>query len=45
MTDYEREQVGICYKEQGEQAAVALGHELVSGQCQRKAYCGMDKSS
>jgi tRNA 2-selenouridine synthase len=31
MTDAEREQVGICYKEQGEQAAVALGHELVSG--------------
>lgn len=30
MTDDEREQVGICYKEQGEQAAVALGHELVS---------------
>ena len=31
MTDDEREQVGICYKEQGEQAAVSLGHELVSG--------------
>ena len=31
MTDVEREQVGIRYKEQGEQAAVALGHELVSG--------------
>ena len=30
MTDDEREQVGICYKEQGEQAAVALGHKLVS---------------
>ena len=32
MTDVEREQVGIRYKEQGEHAAVALGHELVSGQ-------------
>ena len=31
MTDDEREQVGICYKEQGERAAVALGQELVSG--------------
>ena len=31
MTDVEREQVGIRYKEQGEHAAVALGHELVSG--------------
>ena len=31
MTDVEREQVGLRYKEQGEHAAVALGHELVSG--------------
>jgi tRNA 2-selenouridine synthase len=31
MTDVERDQVGIRYKEQGEHAAVALGHELVSG--------------
>ena len=31
MTDVEREQVSIRYKEQGEHAAVALGHELVSG--------------
>ena len=31
MTDDERQQVGICYKEQGEQAAVELGHQLVSG--------------
>ena len=36
MTDDEREQVGICYKEQGEQAAVALGHELVSGNAKEK---------
>lgn len=32
MNDSEREQVGICYKEKGHHAAVALGHELVSGQ-------------
>lgn len=31
MTDTEREQVGRCYKEDGQDAAVALGHELVSG--------------
>ncbi len=31
MTDDEREQIGICHKEQGERAAIALGHELVSG--------------
>ena len=36
MTDDEREQVGICYKEQGEQAAVALGHELVSDTAKEK---------
>lgn len=32
MTDEERHRVGICYKQQGQQAAVALGHKLVSGE-------------
>ena len=36
MTDDERQQVGICYKEQGEEAAVALGHQLVSGNIKEK---------
>ena len=27
MTDDEREAVGTCYKEQGQEAAVRLGHE------------------
>ncbi|MEM8564698.1 MAG: tRNA 2-selenouridine(34) synthase MnmH [Pseudomonadota bacterium] len=31
MTDDEREQVGICYKEQGQRAAIDLGQRLVSG--------------
>ena len=31
MTDSERSAVGTCYKEQGSDAAVALGHQLVSG--------------
>ena len=31
MTDEEREAVGTCYKEQGQDAAVRLGHELVAG--------------
>lgn len=31
MTDSERQQVGTCYKQQGQQAAIALGHELVGG--------------
>ena len=31
LTDEERRQVGICYKEQGQAAAIALGHSLVCG--------------
>jgi tRNA 2-selenouridine synthase len=36
MTDDERAQVGTCYKHQGQTAAIALGHELVSGQVQEQ---------
>lgn len=32
MSDDERAQVGLCYKEQGQDAAIALGHRLVSGE-------------
>jgi tRNA 2-selenouridine synthase len=31
LTDEEREKVGLCYKQEGPQAATALGHALVSG--------------
>ncbi|MEY3953760.1 MAG: hypothetical protein RLZZ397_640 [Pseudomonadota bacterium] len=31
MTDDERARVGTCYKQQGQDAAIALGHQLVSG--------------
>lgn len=31
MTDEEREKVGTCYKQNGQQAAIALGHKLVQG--------------
>ncbi|ALO47646.1 tRNA 2-selenouridine(34) synthase MnmH [Pseudohongiella spirulinae] len=31
MTDDERTAVGTCYKEQGQQAAIDLGHQLVYG--------------
>lgn len=31
MNDRERELVGTCYKQKGQQAAIALGHELVAG--------------
>ena len=31
MNDDERQRVGTCYKQQGQQAAIVLGHQLVSG--------------
>lgn len=31
MTDEERAQVGICYKQHGQAAAIELGHQLVNG--------------
>ena len=31
MNDLERQKVGTCYKQQGQQAAIELGHQLVSG--------------
>ncbi len=31
MNDAEREHVGICYAEHGQEEAIALGHKLVSG--------------
>lgn len=32
MTDEERHLVGTCYKKSGQEAAIALGHQLVSGE-------------
>jgi tRNA 2-selenouridine synthase len=32
MTDEERARVGICYKQQGQAAAIELGHKLVAGE-------------
>ena len=31
MSDEERARVGTCYKQQGQDAAIKLGHQLVSG--------------
>lgn len=45
MADDERKAVGTCYKEQGQEAAIALGHQLVHGDvkaervAQWKAFC------
>lgn len=36
MNDQERHEVGLCYKEKGKGAAIALGHELVSGELKDK---------
>lgn len=36
MTDHERHLVGICYKEQGQESAIKLGHELVIGENKNK---------
>jgi len=32
MNDEERHQVGLCYKQRGQQQAIALGHQLVHGE-------------
>lgn len=32
MLDGERQQVGLCYKQKGQQAAIELGHRLVNGE-------------
>jgi len=32
LTDIERQKVGYCYKHKGSAAAVALGHQLVTGE-------------
>ncbi|UCJ16247.1 tRNA 2-selenouridine(34) synthase MnmH [Pseudomonas sp. MM211] len=32
MTDLERQKVGTCYKQHGQDAAIKLGHQLVGGQ-------------
>lgn len=32
MNDLERQKVGTCYKQKGQQAAIELGHTLVSGE-------------
>jgi tRNA 2-selenouridine synthase len=36
MNDKERELIGICYKEEGQQAAIELGHKTVSGEIKKQ---------
>lgn len=39
LSDDERHQIGIIYKQQGSDAAVALGHRLVSGNVKQARLC------
>tara|TARA_R110002167_G_scaffold26158_9_gene90200 strand:+ start:1226 stop:2407 length:1182 start_codon:yes stop_codon:yes gene_type:complete len=36
MTNSEREQVGTCYKQQGQEEAIRLGHQLVQGEIKQQ---------
>lgn len=40
LTDDERKQVGICYKQSGRQAAIDLGNTLVSGETKAERLAG-----
>ena len=40
MTDEERAEVGICYKQHGQEAAIELGHRLVSGPIKDERLAG-----
>ena len=40
MTDDERTEVGICYKKNGQQAAIALGQQLVCGELRAQRLRG-----
>lgn len=47
MTDDERARIGVCYKQQGQAAAIALGHELVQGKIKTervRAWCEFAKA-
>jgi tRNA 2-selenouridine synthase len=35
LTDHERHEIGLRYKQQGPESAIALGHELVSGEVRK----------
>ncbi len=40
MNDIERQKVGTCYKQHGQQAAIELGHSLVSGSIKQQRIEG-----
>jgi len=40
MSDEERSQVGICYKQRGQEAAIELGYKLVGGELREERLAG-----
>ena len=38
MTNEERHQIGICYKDKGQESAIKLGYELVKGPLKAVSY-------
>ncbi|TDX24819.1 tRNA 2-selenouridine synthase [Modicisalibacter xianhensis] len=44
MDDEERRQVGICYKQEGQQAAIALGQRLVTGGIRRSRLAAWEQA-
>jgi tRNA 2-selenouridine synthase len=42
LSDAEREQVGICYKNNGQEAAIELGRELVAGSTRARRLAGWE---
>jgi len=43
MNDEERHRVGICYKQAGQDAAIALGHMLVCGEIKERRIAAWEK--
>lgn len=43
LNDEERHQIGICYKQNGQDAAIALGMQLVSGETRAQRIAGWKK--
>lgn len=40
MSDIERQKVGTCYKRDGQEAAIKLGHQLVKGETKKERIAG-----
>ena len=43
MSDIERQKIGTCYKRDGQEAAIKLGHQLVKGELKKERIAGWKK--